>query len=215
MLNQRILFSITTVLCKLFWTYSDFYVSLIPNHTVHTQIDYSIDEGAGLQKIRNVLTYIILHISPLIFSFSMSSCPFLFHTLSLGDLSALCCFVYHNTMWLLSLRPAVLPTQNWAAAPAPACRRLTLLRWSERKWLSAVCKVTSVTKYQWGENEWEVKLQNKHSFEIFVGWKLILESAHRQFMIIPCVRFGCFFFWWSKLKIGHVHVLNRIILIVD
>lgn len=66
MLNQRILYSITTVLCNLFRTYSAFYVSLIPNHTIHTQIDYSIVEGVELQKIRNVLTYIILHISPLI-----------------------------------------------------------------------------------------------------------------------------------------------------
>lgn len=123
-------------------------VSLIPTHTEHTRIDYCIVEVVEMQKIRDVWTHILLHISPLLFSFSMSSCPFLFHTLSLEDVSALGLFVYRPTMWLLSLRTAVLPTQNWAAAPVPACRCLTLLRWSERKWLSAVCKVTSVTENQ-------------------------------------------------------------------
>lgn len=154
-------------------------VSLIPTHTEHTQIDYSIVEVVAMPKSRDVWTHIILHISPPIFSSSMSSCPLLLHTPSREDVSALGLFVYRPTMGLLSLRSAVLPTQNWAAAPVPACRRLTLLRWSERKWLSTECKVTSVTENQRepGGHEREVKLQNKHSFGIFLGCGIILESV--------------------------------------
>lgn len=59
-----------------------------------------------------------------------------------------------------------------------------LLRWSERKWLSAVCNVTSVTKNQPGEKEREVKLQNKRSLGIFLGPKIILESVEKEFIIV-------------------------------
>lgn len=48
----------------------------------------------------------------------------------------------------------------------------------------SVCNVTSVTKNQPGENEREVKLQNKRSLPIFIGCKIILESGQKEFIII-------------------------------
>lgn len=82
-----------------------------------------------------------------------------------------------------------------------------LLRWSERKWLSAVCNVTSVTKNQPGEKEREVKLQNKRSLGIFLGPKIILESVEKEFIIILL---GWLFWWKNKTKThGFIRLLRH------
>lgn len=84
-------------------------VSLIPTHTEHTRIDYCIVEVVEMQKIRDVWTHILLHISPLLFSFSMSSCPFLFHTLRPGGCQCswpFCLSPYNVTTFIKNGCPA-------------------------------------------------------------------------------------------------------------
>lgn len=76
---------------------------------------------------------VVLQYSPAISAFSC------FQGVRQADWSSV---VFCATRWLCRLRLAVLQSQNWASAAALAYRCcFALLRWSEWKWLSAVCKV--------------------------------------------------------------------------
>lgn len=98
--------------------------------------------------------------------------------------SALCCFVYSPRMWLLSLRAAVLPTQNWAAAPASSLQ--TFDCWGEVRGSDSV---QCVKWRQWQRTSQEKTSERsnfKRSFGIFIGRRIILKSTKRVYN--NCVR---------------------------
>lgn len=100
--EPSLLFTLSTLLWNLFWT-CDFTLSFAHTDTLntHSLITASLIQSTSKRKTPETVT-------------SVRS----------G------CFVYSPRMWLLSVRAAVLPTQNWAAAPA--CRRLTAeVKWEE------------------------------------------------------------------------------------
>lgn len=67
--------------------------------------------------------------------------------------------------------------------------------------------MTSVTKNQPGENEREVKLQNKRTLGIFIGLRIILESVQKEFIIIVL---GWLFWWKNKTKTnGFIRLLRQ------